>query len=67
MKIFIDPNKCVGCNMCEDISEGAMGTAYGKNGKAGVNPKADLKNKKTLANLKIVAEACPMQAVKIEA
>jgi len=66
MKLFVDPNKCVGCNMCEDISEGAMSTVYGKGGKGGLNPKADLTDKKTLDNLKIAIEACPMQAIKLE-
>lgn len=52
--------------MCEDISEGAMSTDYGKDGKGGLNPKADLTDKKTLDNLKVAIEACPMQAIKLE-
>lgn len=66
MKITVDKDKCIGCNMCGDISEGAMGTEYGENGSAGQNPKADLTDKKTLANLKIAIEACPVQAISLK-
>lgn len=66
MKLVIDSTKCVGCNMCDDISDGAMGTAYGKDGKGGLNPKADLADKNTLDGLKVAIEACPMQAIKLE-
>jgi ferredoxin len=66
MKITVDINKCIGCNMCEDISDGAMGTKFGKDGKAGINPKADLTDHAVVSNLKLAAETCPMQAITIE-
>ena len=66
MKITVDKNKCIGCNMCEDISEGAMGTKFGKEGKADVDPKADLTDHAVVSNLKLAAETCPMQAIKVE-
>jgi ferredoxin len=66
MKIVVDQNKCIGCNMCEDISEGAIGTKYGKYGKAGQNPNADLTDRVVVANVKLAAETCPMQAIAIE-
>ena len=66
MKIIVDQDKCIGCNMCGDISEGAMGTEFGKVGKGGQNPQAELTNPKTLANLKIAVEACPVQAISLE-
>jgi ferredoxin len=66
MKVVVDPNKCISCNMCEDISEGAMGTKYGKDGKAAQNPDADLTDRVVVANLKLAVETCPMQAITIE-
>ena len=52
--------------MCEDISENAMGTKYGKDGKAAQNPDADLTDRVVVANLKLAEETCPMQAIKVE-
>jgi len=52
--------------MCDDISEGAMGTKFGKKGKAAQNPDADLTDRVVVANLKLAAQTCPMQAIKIE-
>ena len=66
MKIIVDQDKCIGCNMCEDISEGAMGVKFGKEGKAAINPEADLTDRVVVANLKLAVETCPMQAIKIE-
>lgn len=66
MKILIDPDKCIGCNMCKDISEGAVGVEYGITGKATQNPDADLSDRVVVANIKLAAETCPMQAIKIE-
>lgn len=66
MKITIDPKKCIGCNMCGDISEGAVGTEYGKDGRAGVNPKANLNNESVKEAIRLAAETCPVQAIKIE-
>ena len=66
MKIIVDKDKCIGCNMCADISEGAMGTEFGKDGKAEGNPEADFTDRVVVANVKLAAETCPMQAVKIE-
>lgn len=66
MNITVDENKCIGCNMCEDISEGAISTKYGKDGKAGANPEADLTDRVVVANVKLAVETCPMQAIKIE-
>jgi ferredoxin len=66
MKIIVDSSKCIGCNMCEDISEGAMGTKYGKDNKAAQNPEADMTDRVVVANLKLAVETCPMQAVKLE-
>lgn len=65
MKIVVDPDKCIGCNMCEDISEGAMGTKFGKDGKASQNPEADLTDRVVVANVKLAVETCPMQAIKL--
>lgn len=67
MKIIVDKNKCIGCNMCEDISEGAMGTKYGSDGKAGINPETNLEEKKVIEDVKLAAETCPMRAVTFEA
>jgi ferredoxin len=66
MKITVDQEKCIGCNMCEDISEGAIGTKFGKEGKAGLNPEADLTDRVVVANIKLTAETCPMQAIVVE-
>ena len=66
MKITVDKNKCIGCNICFDISEGTIGTRFGSDGKAGVNPEADLSKKEVIEAAKTAAEACPMQAIKIE-
>jgi ferredoxin len=66
MKLIVDPEKCIGCNMCEDISQGAMSTKYGKDEKAAINPEADLTDRVIVANLKMAAETCPMQAISIE-
>jgi len=52
--------------MCEDISEGAIGTKYGEDGKAEANPEADLTDRVVVANCKLAAETCPMQAITIE-
>jgi ferredoxin len=66
MKIIVDSEKCIGCNMCGDISEGAMGTKFGKDGKAAQNPEADLTDRVVVANLKLAIETCPMQAISLE-
>ena len=66
MKIIIDPDKCIGCNLCEDISEGAMGIKFGKEGKADQNPKADLADPKILEKVKLAVETCPMQTITLE-
>ena len=52
--------------MCEEISEGAIGTKYGKNGKAGANPQSDLTDAKVVEKVKLAVETCPMQAISLE-
>lgn len=66
MKITVDQDKCIGCNMCEDISEGAVGCKYGVDGRAGVNPEIDLTDRVVVANVKLAAETCPVQGIKVE-
>lgn len=66
MKIVIDNSKCMGCNMCEDLSEGAIGIKFGSDGKAGVDPKVNLDDKEIAEAVELAAEACPMQAIKVE-
>ena len=66
MKITVDSSKCIGCNMCEDISEGALGTKFGEEGKADLNKEADLTDRVIVANIRLATETCPMRAVKIE-
>lgn len=66
MKIVVDSKKCIGCSLCEDITEGAMGTSFGKNGKASANPSTDLKNKKVVENVELAIESCPVQAISLK-
>jgi len=66
MKATVDKTKCIGCNMCEDISEGNVGTKFGKDGKAEVNPEADMKKDEVQEVVLLAAEVCPMQAIEIE-
>jgi len=66
MKIIVDNNKCIGCNICEDISEGAMGTKFGKNGKAAQNPEIDFSDRVVVSNVKLAIDACPMQSIKLD-
>jgi len=66
MKITVDKNKCIGCNICFELSEGTIGTKFGTDRKAGVNPESDLNKKEIIEAVKIAAEACPMQAIEIE-
>ncbi len=66
MKIIIDQDKCIGCNMCEDVSEGEIGLKFGKDGRAGANPKADLTDRVVVANVKLAAETCPVQGISIQ-
>lgn len=66
MKITVDKNKCIGCNMCFDVSEGVIGVPFGTDGKAGVNPEADLSKKEVVEAVKLAEETCPMQAIKVE-
>lgn len=66
MKIIVDPDVCIGCDMCKDVSEGAIGTEYGKGGKAAVNPDANMADKAVAANAKVAAESCPVQAITIK-
>jgi ferredoxin len=66
MKINIDQDKCIGCSMCEDISEDALGPKFGTDGKAVMNPEADLTDRVVVANCKMAAETCPMRAITIE-
>lgn len=66
MKITIDQDKCIGCNICEEISEGAVGCKYDVDGRARVNPEIDLTDRVVVANTKLAAEACPVQGIKIE-
>ena len=67
MKITVDQEKCIGCNMCEDISDGVVATKYSKTGATAIiNPKADLEDKAVIANIRLAAETCPMQAITIE-
>ena len=66
MKIIVDTEKCIGCNMCEDITGGAVGTSFGKDNKAAQNLEADLTDRVVVANVKLAVEACPMQAIILE-
>lgn len=66
MKIIVDSDKCISCNLCEDISEGAMGIKFGKEGKGGQNPKADLTDPKILEKVRLAVETCPIQAIMLE-
>ncbi len=66
MKITIDQDKCIGCNICEEISEEAISCKYGKDGRAGVNPEIDLTDRVVVANVKLTAEACPVQGIEVE-
>jgi ferredoxin len=66
MKIIVDKDKCIGCNMCEDVSESVVGTKFGEDGKAASDPKADFTDRVVRDNVKLAAETCPMQAIKIE-
>jgi ferredoxin len=66
MKIIVDKDKCIGCDLCGEISEGAMGIKFGTDGKAAQNPEADLTDPKVLSNVKLAIEACPTQAIKLE-
>lgn len=66
MKIVVDQNKCIGCNLCEDVSGGAMGTKFGKNEKAAQNPKTDLTDTKTLEGVKLAIQTCPTQAIDLK-
>lgn len=66
MKITVDYDQCIGCDLCEGVSGGAMGIEFGKNGKAALNPQADLTDSKTLEGIKLAIQACPMQAIKLE-
>lgn len=66
MKITVDQDQCIGCNLCEELSGGAMGIKFGANGKAAQNPQADLTDSKTMESVKLAIQACPMQAIKLE-
>ena len=67
MKIIVDKDVCIGCNMCGDITDGLMGTEYGKTGLAAAqNPKADLSNPKNLSKVKVAIEACPVHGIKLK-
>lgn len=66
MKVTVDKNKCIGCNLCFDVSEGTIGVPFGTDGKAGVDPKADFSKKEVVEAAKLAAETCPTQAITIE-
>lgn len=66
MKIVVDQNKCIDCNLCEDISGGAMGTKFGKDERAAQNPKTDMADPKILESVKLAIQTCPTQAIRLE-
>lgn len=66
MKIVVDKEKCIGCSLCDDISENAMGTQFGEEGKALQNPDADLTDRVVVANVKMAIEVCPTQAIALD-
>jgi ferredoxin len=66
MKIIIDQEKCIGCDLCNEISGGAMGIKYGKDGKAGQNPQTDLTDQSVVEKVKLAMQTCPVQAISLE-
>ena len=63
MKVTINTNLCIGCGMCEGLSNGAINASSGK---TVVNPSADVKNVDVQEAIKLAASACPVQAIIVE-
>lgn len=65
MKISVDANKCIGCGLCESLSEGAIvlnSDTYKAEPKEGF----DLSSQPSQAAVKTAEESCPVQAIKVE-
>lgn len=63
MKVTVDRKKCEGCGLCRDITEGLFEL---KGNKAQTTTKLDLTKNSHKSSVKLAAEACPQQAIKIE-
>jgi len=63
MKVTINVNSCIGCNMCEGLSGGVISA---KTGKAVLDTTADLSKSEVAEAVRIAAQSCPMQAISIE-
>lgn len=63
MKVVVDPQKCEGCGLCRDITEGLFEL---KGVTASPTAKIDLSKKSHLDSVKLAIQACPQQAIKLE-
>lgn len=63
MKVIVDQEKCEGCGLCRDITEGLFTL---KNGKATTTSKLDLSKKSHQDSVKLASQACPQQAIEIQ-
>lgn len=64
MKVTINEAACVGCNMCGAVSGGVIGVSA--NGKAALNPEANLNDPAIVEAIKMAAQVCPSQAIVLE-
>jgi ferredoxin len=64
MKITIDTENCIGCNMCGAVSNGVI--AVSDSGKAAVNPKFDLNDPVIVQAAKLAAQSCPTRVITVE-
>ena len=62
----MDQEKCIGCGLCDEISEGAMGIKFGRDEKAEQNPEVDFTDRVVVANVKLAIETCPTQAITLK-
>ena len=63
MKVVINENECAGCNMCGSITGEVICVA--ENGKAKLNPEANLNDPTISEAIRMAAQVCPSQAITI--
>ncbi len=66
MKVKVDKEECISCNLCDAISDGAISVENGTDGKA--EPRADinLKDQVVKDNVEMAANSCPTVAIIID-
>jgi ferredoxin len=61
-KITLDRKQCIFCGLCIEVAPEAF---EAKGEKSAVKDNIDFSNKKTMENVQMAVDACPVRAIKI--